>query len=298
MAADALLSAVFVIVRPPRAASVVCKVQATSLELYGRVALKSRNGSPEVVYAMAQDPGLRRLYILTLVAGQPLIVTLLLYALTAIEPPVADVAGGTEITLQGEGLALAPNSVCQFAGGTQANVTWVSESAVKCITQPVSFTSASCEGEALEVALTPGHLTDNRLGLRRVATPIIESVNPSRGYFNVPEWVQVLGYGFMATATLSCRFSAEGFAVSVTGPGNVVLLGTTELQCRQPDARAAAAALVPRGLSRRAGLQPQRRQVQRHRPAGGPARGAGPASAGCCGGGNAAPTDGLHERCV
>ena len=62
------------------------------------------SGQPEIVSKLQTDLALRRLYVLTTVGSQPLIVTFVLYAVISIEPPLADVSGGTEITITTEGI--------------------------------------------------------------------------------------------------------------------------------------------------------------------------------------------------
>ena len=97
---------------------------------------------------------------------------------------------------------------CQFAGDLTTEATRLSPSQVKCITPVGNATSESCAGEAVELMLGPGLLTDNRVPLRRIATPSILNIAPGRGYFSQTQWVRVEGYGFLNSAQISCRFFA------------------------------------------------------------------------------------------
>ena len=63
--------------------------------------------------------------------------------------------------------------------------------------------------QAIELQLGSGLTTDNRVGVRRVATPSILRVAPHRGYYARPQWVRVEGYGFLSSPHLSCRFVAR-----------------------------------------------------------------------------------------
>eukprot|EP00667_Euglena_gracilis_P021677 EG_transcript_23853 len=84
--------------------STVYKVALDTLLLYGQRRLLVRASAPEVVGSLAADGALRQLLALTVVGGQPLVVQLLLYAVTAVAPPLGDVQGGTALQLAGEGI--------------------------------------------------------------------------------------------------------------------------------------------------------------------------------------------------
>ena len=87
------------------------------------------------------------MYALAIVGDQPLLITLLLYAVTSIEPTVADVSGGTLLTIAGEGLADQDDLTCKFADGLSAPATWVSASQLQCYTPKTNMSSESCTGE-------------------------------------------------------------------------------------------------------------------------------------------------------
>ena len=177
-------------------------------------------GQQEIVSKLQMDVGPRRLYVLTTVGSQPIIVTFLLYAVIAVEPPLADVGGGTEITLTVEGILSSGAGAiqCQFAEGLTTDAAWLSPARVACRTPAANATSEGCAGEALELQLGPGLYTNNRVPLRRVATPSVLRLSPPRGYYARAQWVRVEGYGFLSSAQLSCRFFA-GDQVCARRPG-------------------------------------------------------------------------------
>ena len=107
------------------------------------------------------------------------------------------------------------------------------------MTPTVNSTSESCEGDALEIALASTLVTENRMGLRRISTPSVLGLSPSRGFYRTEQWVAVEGYGFLNSPTLTCRFFAAStkdgnFDVSVTGEEYAQFLSATELRCKQP----------------------------------------------------------------
>ena len=104
-------------------------------------------GHREIVSEIQQDTALRRLYVLTSVGDQPIVVTFLMFAVITVEPALADVGGGTELTMTTEGVPDLGVMKCYFAGGITTDVEWVSTSSVKCMTPEVNTTSESCAGE-------------------------------------------------------------------------------------------------------------------------------------------------------
>ena len=61
------------------------------------------------------DVNARRVYVLTNVGSQPIIITFLLYAVINVEPALADVGGGTELTITSEGIT--SGCVCGSCSG-------------------------------------------------------------------------------------------------------------------------------------------------------------------------------------
>ena len=187
---------------PPSSA----KVRFDTLEIYGQNSFLSRGQSQERIVSFGADTELRKLFALSSVADQPIVVELLLYAVTSVVPPLGDVQGGTLLRVFTEGLTNRSDLECVFQGQPSSPATWVSPTEVHCVTPTSNTSSADCEGEALEVTLTPGHATKNGVPLRRVATPAILEVEPARGYYREPQWVRLTGYGYLDTQQLSCLF--------------------------------------------------------------------------------------------
>ena len=228
---DAPTGAVYVAVRVPRVPSSLYRLHAATLVPYGTVRLGARGGPPEQVRTLVPDPAARRLYALTDVARQPVVAAFLTVAVTAVSPGFADEAGGTVLTVKGEGFV--PGVTCLF-GGRPARATVQGPDVVLCEAPPTSG-AARCATEALEVGLGPRRLaTENRVGLLRVSTPAVTAVVPDRGYHNASQVVHVSGYGFMPSPFATCRFAAKGVAVEAAGPGAVTVLSATRLLCRQP----------------------------------------------------------------
>ena len=111
--------------------------------------LCSISGQREVVDKLEMDLKLRRVYVLTTVGSQPIVVTFLLYAVLSVDPPLADVGGGTELTITSEGVPpeSAGRTLCQFASGSTTDATWLSANQVRCKTPEANATSEDCAGE-------------------------------------------------------------------------------------------------------------------------------------------------------
>ena len=76
-----------------------------------------------------------------------MIITLLLYAVIRVEPPLADVAGGTLLNITGEGLREFGLTECFFAGGVTTPATFQSLSTVQCYTPQTNASYDICTGE-------------------------------------------------------------------------------------------------------------------------------------------------------
>ena len=124
-------------------------MRPTPSSITGPVPLCSSAGHHEVVVNLQQDVSLRRLYALTYLGPQPMVITLLLYAMTSITPSLADVGGGTLLHISGEGLLDLGGTECLFAGGGRTSATQASVTTVRCYTPEANATSSSdgCSGE-------------------------------------------------------------------------------------------------------------------------------------------------------
>ena len=95
----------------------------------------------------------------------------------------------------------------------QMNAIYVSPTEVLCVA-PVASSGSSehCGGgEALELSLSTGAVTQNKVAVQRVATPSVLTVEPNEGYWLEAHWVTLRGYGFVPSDELSCKF------ISVSG---------------------------------------------------------------------------------
>ena len=229
VALDAATDAVLVAAHVPGAPSVIHKYRAQSLALAGAVRMQHHRGAPEVVRALRVARALRRLYATTSVLQQRAAVTLLLWGVASVSPGVADAAGGTVVQVEGEGFR--DGMRCWFGGALRdAPATVLGPRQLRCATPATDSTGP----EALEVMLGPLDVTADRVALRRVPTPAVTTLHPSRGYYLRPQEVLLQGYGFVQSGAVACRFvSAEG-AVRVSGGGNVTVLSSTQMVCRQP----------------------------------------------------------------
>ena len=78
---------------------------------------------------------LRRLYVLTKVVQQPVVVTLLLSAVTGLSPPLADALGNTTINVTGEGFV--NGSLCDFGAGVESEATLLRPDLVHATPRPL-----------------------------------------------------------------------------------------------------------------------------------------------------------------
>ena len=181
---------------------------------------------------MTAAPALRTLYTVGEASDEePFISTLLLYTATGVEPPLADVAGGTALTITGEGFADAGAGLqCQFSDGRAVPATLRSASAVECAAPQVA--GGGPAWEAVEVRIVPWLPARGAVRVQRTPSPAPTGLSPARGYYAEPQWVEVRGAGFVGSAYLSCRFGS-GNASRVAHDG-VRFVSAAEVHCRRP----------------------------------------------------------------
>ena len=130
----------------PAQPSVVYKVRVDTLMVYGLNRFRVRGLARERVHALGMDIGRRRLLALSGVGDRLLVVRLLLYAVTEVDPPLSDARGGTVLRVFGEGLPDRPPVHCVF-GGVDRRATRVSPMEVRCVAPAVNATGAwACAG--------------------------------------------------------------------------------------------------------------------------------------------------------
>ena len=98
-----------------------------------------------------------------LYSGQPLVILMLTYAVVAVQPGLADTAGGTPLIVQGLGFTNTTQMTCVFPGAQHVPGTFLSSTQVLCMA-PTADVSSSCEGDPLELALMPWQVWGRRRG--------------------------------------------------------------------------------------------------------------------------------------
>ena len=233
---DPHLGALFLAAHAPQQPSVVYKIRVDTLTVYGLNRFLSHGRAPERVRGFATDERLRQLFALCRVADRTLVVRLVLYAVTRLEPPLSDARGGALVRVFGEGLPNDPRLRCTFAGTHESPTSWVSPAEVRCVAPPWNSTGAgTCAGDVLELAL-PGGSTANRVRLRRPPTPAVLRARPAAGPYRRPQWVLVSGHGLEPSGYLRCLFHAEGLRVAVSG-ARVSYVSPEALWCLRPAVR-------------------------------------------------------------
>ena len=245
---DGPTNALYVSLKPLQQPSVVYKLHASDLTLYGQVRLRSRGSHPEVVHSLSIAPALRAVYAYASHGDHPMVLVLLAYSVTQVEPELTDAAGGALLRVGGEGFAALGPAHCHFTGGQLSPATLLSTSTLQCHAPPTAVDpSGGCWREAVEVQLLPELTSQSHVLLRRIATPTVVGVSPGRGYYTRGQWLQVQGYGFVESRHITCRFVLDDRSVDVAGAGAVRFVSGTELWCRAPEF--AADMSIPRASS-------------------------------------------------
>ena len=175
-AVDPHTRAAFVAAHVPGQPSVVYKIRFDTLTVYGLNRFLARGAARERVRALGAGLRARQLLALSGVAGQPLVVRLLLYAVARAEPPLGDPRGGTLVRVLGEGLANRSGLRCVFAGATDSPATWVSPSEALCLTPPARTPDAgACAADAVELGAARAPHRQ-----RRPAAPAPGAPDPAR----------------------------------------------------------------------------------------------------------------------
>ena len=114
------------------------QIRFDTLVIYGEHRFMSRSGTLERVTSLSFDVAQRQMFALSAVDGHPVVVRLLLYATTAVVPPVGDVQGGTLVRVYGEGFVNSSDLQCVFHGTVGVPATWQSASEVAILVDPQS----------------------------------------------------------------------------------------------------------------------------------------------------------------
>lgn len=238
--------------------STIYKFDLLDLQVYGSVRFQKVVTSLEIVTGLSKDDDARILFATVPLAGQINVVPLNLYAVTKVFPAIADTAGGTVVTIEGEGFINDASLQCNF-NGTLVAAKFISSREALC-TAPVGG-DERCEGVPLEITIRKDQWTKNDTPLRRVSSARITKVQTLRwlkdgidnAYGNLTggDVVVLDGLGFQDSAHLACRFtSAAGgetqiapfadrdYAYSLGKQGikynKARFINATRMECDQP----------------------------------------------------------------
>ena len=99
----------------------------------------------QVIKSLEPALSLRRLYVVLSVRQQPIILTLLLFSVIELVPSIADVSGGTNISVRGEGFV--EDLGCSFRPGFASTATFVDSTVLLCEALPIDANSSNCLSE-------------------------------------------------------------------------------------------------------------------------------------------------------
>lgn len=213
MIVDEISDAGFVAINKGLEPTVIYKFTLAELSVYGSVQFqKIDTNTREIVAGLYKDVVTRRLYALVPTDLQVSIIPMNLYAVIRFYPEIADTAGGTVVTVFGEGFVKDPYVVCDFNGALVFG-SFVTARQVLCPT-PVGG-DERCEGTPLEVSIGERRFSQNQVKLRRVSSPRITSVtnlalNTNFGPMDSLYDIGVTGFGFLNTSYLGCRLQTQG----------------------------------------------------------------------------------------
>jgi hypothetical protein len=147
----------------------------------------------------------------------------LLLDVESVEPNVLDRAGGAVVTVRGAGFRNVSTAFCKF-DSTLARATYVSSNAITCVT-PISYSSATCLTQTVEVTMNNITYTNNGVTVDRPNAVVLTAVTPPRLY--IDDLVQpavrsfatqaaadsvavtLVGSGFVSSASATCKFIVD-----------------------------------------------------------------------------------------
>jgi hypothetical protein len=158
-----------------------------------------------------------------------------LYEVVSIKPDVVDAAGGTLVTVVGNGFTNATwqSVLCKF-GATQNNqltTEFLSATEIVCVA-PMATSYDPCSAVPLEIAFRgEKSFTSNNVLVTQVNVAQVSGIGPSnRGPLTTVSWLNVMGSGFLNTKYLMCRIDGEEFPAT--------FVSATLVRCR-PSAKTA-----------------------------------------------------------
>eukprot|EP01012_Entosiphon_sulcatum_P008645 TRINITY_DN14746_c0_g2_i1.p1 TRINITY_DN14746_c0_g2~~TRINITY_DN14746_c0_g2_i1.p1 ORF type:complete len:3710 (+),score=117.93 TRINITY_DN14746_c0_g2_i1:228-11357(+) len=209
------------------------KFNLTTTITYGSFRGNKVGDSAEIIVAMGAQAETRLLYCLTDLETLH-IITVNLYAVHHVYPELADIQGGTPVTITGEGFVPRIDTQCRFdavhAAAMQSGYT-----TVVCPAPPLATPRADngpCTTQAVDISLFGDRFSSNGLPLRRVVSATITEVNPTFGTMAGGTLITVHGYGFLVSPLLRCRFGDSD--QMLTAPASY--MGPFSVKCVQPPA--------------------------------------------------------------
>ena len=190
------------------------KFDMITLEVYGNVRFQRVGAIYEIVTSLSRDDATRTLYASIPLEYQHSIIPLNLYAVTRVFPPIADTAGGTMITIEGEGFT-SDHPLCDF-NGTLVPAEFINSRELQC--KAPTGGNERCTGNPLEVSIGKERYSKNKVPLRRATSPRItrcytqdfmgtDQVD-AYGEIQGGRSVMVVGVGFENTPLIACRIKS------------------------------------------------------------------------------------------
>ena len=215
IALDPLSHSGFVAMNADGEATTLYKFDMVTLSVYGNVRFQRSGPIYEIVTSLSRDDVNRQLLASIPLDFQLQIVPLNLYAVTRVFPPIADTAGGTMITIEGEGF-MDDNPQCDF-NGTLVPAELVSSRELRCLAPTGG--DERCDGNPLEVSLGKSRYSKNNIPLRRISSPRIIRVYTqdfmgtdeidSYGELQGGRMIVIEGFGIENTTFLGCRIKSS-----------------------------------------------------------------------------------------
>ncbi|KAJ9438469.1 Cell death abnormality protein 1, partial [Diplonema papillatum] len=220
----------------PSSPGVIFKWSSQSLAVRGRIVLNNVGSNVETVLGFSIN-GIERTLYVSIALPSLRIMQITLYSIIELQPPYADLRGGTPILVVGEGFtASADGTLCKFGSDVYPG-TFVDSTSIRCLSPPAE-TSSGCAGMVLEVSIALNRFTDNKRSLGYANTPIVTSVTPAQGNYNQQPTVTVTGFGFQDSKQfLKCRFGpteSSAPAASHTYYSLATFIDSRIIHCKQP----------------------------------------------------------------
>ena len=232
-------------------------------ELAMTQSITSNGFAAEVIPTMFAADRWRLLYGLLSGGGVLRLATFVMYEVATIYPPVADVQGGTVVTVTGHGFRevahVGAGAVgvyrpsCRFGNSARFQSAELrGRSRLLCSADNTNTTEPQCGGDPVEITMysSTATLTDNGVRILRLASASVEAASPAGGHFtgirqNTKERIVVTltGYSFDQYATCPECLAVAFYDASSPpkrylsqGTAMVTYVSQNEVRCLQPGA--------------------------------------------------------------